>query len=81
MPGGTGCAFRAEISDPNDPNRAFALTNQEELATEFYRVYDTSYQNPSNTNEVVFTSPTELDAYEQAAWVVDLHRNLTRNLH
>jgi len=68
--------FRAEISDPDDPNRVFALTNVGERTTEFYRgaasegVYDTSYQNPSNTNEIVFTSPTELDAYEQGAWVL-----------
>jgi hypothetical protein len=85
MPGGTGCVFRAEISDPNDPNRVFALTNPEKRTTEFDRgaasqgTYSTSYQNPSNTNEVVFTPPTELDAYEQAAWVlgheVDGHIN------
>lgn len=75
-PSGRGCGFRAEIDDPNDPNRALALTDPENETTEFYRgsasegTYDTSYQNPSNTGEIVFVAPTHLDEREQGAWVL-----------
>lgn len=75
-PSGIGCSFRAEISDPNDPNRVFALTSASELATEFYRgsagsgVYGRNYEDPNRPNQPVIVPSTEFDAYERAAWVI-----------
>jgi RHS repeat-associated protein len=75
-PSSNGCFARTDITDPDDENRAWAITSQSGNHTDFFGGSATAetialpFVRPSEPDSPIFTPPTMMNAYEKAAYVI-----------